>query len=217
MRHPSDISAKFITFEGGEGAGKTTQIHILKTALEKAGIAAVTTREPGGSPGAEEIRKLLVEGEPDRWQPMTEALLNIAARSDHVKRFIRPQMDAGKWVVSDRFFDSTLAYQGYGHGLELSRLEQLHEIVFADFYPDLTLIFDVPVEIGLARTGIRGGVEDRFEKMDISFHERLRRGFLDIAKRQPDRCYVIDATQSVDAVEESVKSALLQKLDIKLS
>jgi len=206
---------KFITFEGGEGAGKSTQIQLLKTALDLNGIDTIATREPGGSDGAEQIRRLLVEGDPDRWSPMSEALLNIAARNDHVERLIKPQLNAGSWVVCDRFFDSTKAYQGYGHGLERSTLDMLHNTVFGEFVPDLTLIFDLPVETGMARTVSRGGGEDRFEKMDRSFHERLRRGFLDIAHREPDRCHLINADQSVEVIAMDVKMVVGAKFNVE--
>jgi len=215
MNSKLDHIGKFITFEGGEGAGKSTQIQLLKTALLSVGIDTITTREPGGSDGAEQIRRLLVEGDPDRWSPMSEALLNIAARNDHVDRLIKPQLKTGSWVVCDRFFDSTKAYQGYGHGLELPSLDTLHKTVFGDFVPDLTLIFDLPVETGLQRTLSRGGCEDRFEKMDRAFHERLRRGFLDINQREPDRCHVINAEQSIEAIAMEVKMTVGKKFNVE--
>jgi dTMP kinase len=191
---------KFITLEGGEGAGKSTQIARLADALRKAGLTVRTTREPGGSPAAETIRKLLVEGEPGRWQPMTEALLHFAARKEHLETVVLPALALGEWVISDRFADSTLAYQGYGHRLGRAPIEALYQVAVGDFAPDLTLILDLPVEAGLARTGGRGHAEDRYERMDRAFHERVRTGFLEIARGDPGRCAVIDATGNLERV-----------------
>ena len=173
----------FVTFEGGEGSGKSTNLGILAEALEKIGHTVVTTREPGGSKGAEQVRSLLVEGTADRWDEVTEALLHCAARRDHVTRLIRPALDRGDWVISDRFADSTMAYQGYGHGLGRKMIEKLHRYTIGDLKPNLTLILDLPVETGLSRAGTRGGNETRYERMDGGFHQRLRDGFLDIAAR----------------------------------
>ncbi len=212
---------KFITFEGGEGAGKTTQIKLLAEALKASGIDSVLTREPGGAPAAEVIRSLLVEGAIDRWQPMTEALLNYAARVEHVKETIQPALAAGRWVVSDRFSDSTIAYQGYGHDLGADTVARLHTLVLGDFQPDLTLILDLPVEDGLARAGNReardGAGEDRYERMDVDFHRRLRDGFLDIARRNPERCAVIDASQAPDGVHRSIRDVMEERLGVELS
>ena len=212
---------KFITFEGGEGAGKTTQIKLLADALKVSGIDLVITREPGGAPGAEVIRSLLVEGPVDRWQPMTEALLHFAARFEHVKETIQPALAAGRWVVSDRFSDSTIAYQGYGHDLGGEAIARLHALVLGDFQPDLTFILDIPVEDGLARAGKReardGAGEDRYERMDADFHSRLRDGFLDIARRYPERCAVIDATEGPDGVHQSIRNVLEKRLSLVLS
>ncbi len=198
----------FITFEGGEGGGKSTQIRLLAEALAGAGASVVTTREPGGAPSAEQIRSLLVSGAVDRWQPMTEALLNYAARAEHVAKTVEPALQQGDWVLSDRFADSTVAYQGYGHGLDLGQLSVLHRIVLGDFKPDLTFILDLPVEEGLRRAIGRGDGEDRYERMDKDFHNRLRKGFLDIAKKEPERCMVIDATGDIDTVKGMVIAAI---------
>ncbi|HEX2117061.1 MAG TPA: dTMP kinase, partial [Alphaproteobacteria bacterium] len=160
---------RFITLEGGEGAGKSTQIARLAEALRKAGLTVRTTREPGGSPAAETIRKLLVEGEPGRWRPLTEALLHFAARKEHLDTFVLPALAAGQWVISDRFADSTMAYQGYGHQLGRAPIHALYRTVVGDFAPDLTLILDIPVEAGLARTGGRAHAETRYERMDRAF------------------------------------------------
>lgn len=203
---------RFITFEGGEGGGKSTQLKLLAAALRKAGREVVTTREPGGSVGAEEIRRLLVEGEPGRWDAMTEALLHTAARRDHLRSTIWPALDAGRWVLCDRYSDSTVAYQGYGHGLGRELVETLQMAATGGFSPDLTIIFDLPPQVGLARAGGRGGGEDRYERMDLSFHERLRDGFLDIARRYPGRCAVIDAARDLDAVQAAVIAAIGDRL-----
>lgn len=205
-------SGRFITFEGGEGAGKSTQLKMLAEALARAGIEVVTTREPGGSKGAEAIRALLVTGEVDRWDAHTEALLHTAARRDHLVKTVWPALERGAWVVCDRFFDSTLAYQGYGHGLPKDFVQSLTRLAIGDFAPDLTLMLDVPVEEGLKRAGGRGGGEDRYERMGSPFHERLRQGFLDIAKNEPDRCAVIDATASLDAVHQAIMAAIKGRL-----
>lgn len=205
-------AARFITLEGGEGSGKSTQLRRLVDALGRLGIDAVATREPGGAPGAEHIRRLLVDGEVSRWDATSEALLHFAARRDHLVRTVWPALAAGQWVVSDRFADSTMAYQGYGHGLGREAIERLYAITVGEFAPDLTLVLDVPVEEGLRRAAARQGGEDRYERMDRAFHERLRQGFLDIAAREPQRCVVIDAGQEVEAVHAAVIAAVRQRL-----
>jgi dTMP kinase len=201
---------RFISFEGGEGAGKSTQIRLLVDALAARGLDVIATREPGGSPGAEEIRRLLVSGDPGRWDGVTEALLHFAARRDHLARTVWPALDAGRWVVTDRFADSTMAYQGYGHGLGREPIERLYAVAVGDFAPDLTLILDIPVEAGLDRTQGRTGGEDRYERMDREFHRRLRDGFLDIAAREPGRCVVIDAARPVEAVQADMLATILR-------
>ncbi|OIR00318.1 thymidylate kinase [mine drainage metagenome] len=198
------MSGRFITFEGGEGAGKSTQLRLLAEALRGAGFDVLATREPGGSPGAEDIRRLLVEGETGRWDAMTETLLHYAARRDHLVRTVWPALSAGRWVLSDRFADSTNAYQGRGHGLPAHAIEQLYQLVVGAFAPDLTLILDLPVEEGLGRAAGRGGAEDRYERMGLEFHRRLRQGFLEIAKAQPERCVVISAAAPVAEVHAAV-------------
>jgi dTMP kinase len=199
---------KFITFEGGEGAGKSTQVRKLVSALQSHGLEVLATREPGGSPGAEEIRRLLVEGQTHRWDGLTEALLHFAARRDHLRSFIWPALERGAWVVSDRFADSTLAYQGYGHELGREVYDKLYALVVGEFQPDLTLILDLPVAMGLKRARARGGAEDRYESMDPAFHERLRTGFLEIARDDPERCRVIDAGEDEEAVAARVEQAV---------
>lgn len=203
---------RFITLEGGEGAGKSTQARRLAEALAARGVDCLLTREPGGSPGAEEIRALLVNGEPGRWSPTTEALLLTAARRDHLERTVQPALAAGRWVVCDRFSDSTLAYQGYGAGLPLDDLRALFRLALGGFRPDLTLVFDLPVDVGLARAAARAGGEDRFERMGRDFHQRLRDGFLAIAAAEPERCAVIDAGADVDAVTVDVLAAVSARL-----
>lgn len=205
-------SGRFITFEGGEGAGKSTQVKLLAEALNAAGYPTRTTREPGGSKGAEDIRALLVTGDTDRWDGTTEALLHTAARRDHLVKTVWPALADGEWVLCDRFADSTLAYQGYGHGLAPDLLDGLYRLAIGTFQPDLTLVFDLPVEVGLGRAGGRGGAEDRYERMGNGFHERLRQGFLEIARRQPDRCAIIDASADVAAVHQSVMRAVRSRL-----
>jgi dTMP kinase len=204
---------KLITIEGGEGAGKTTQANLLVAALARAGIAARGTREPGGSPGGEAIRRLLLEGAGEWWDAVSEALLLVAARREHVIRTIAPALEQGVWVVCDRFADSTLAYQGYGRGLPRAALEQLHRFALGAFAPDLTVILDLPVEEGLARAAARGG-GDRFERLDRDFHQRLREGFLAIARAQAARCVVIDATPDVPAVHRAVLGAVARRLGV---
>lgn len=204
----------FITFEGGEGAGKSTQVRRLAAALEAQGRQVLQTREPGGSKGAEQIRTLLVTGASDRWSGMTEALLNFAARSDHLARIIRPALQRGDIVLCDRFADSTMAYQGYAQGVGAAAISALTDIVVEDTRPDLTLIMDLPVEAGLARAAARGEGEDRYEKMGQAFHETLRAAFLDIAARAPKRCVVIDATGSEEAIAEQIMAAIKARFQL---
>jgi dTMP kinase len=206
------MPGRFITIEGGEGAGKSTLQRRLVAALQAAGIGALATREPGGAPGAEEIRKLLVEGAPERWDALSEALLLAAARRCHLVATIRPALAGGQWVVCDRFADSTAAYQGYAGGVPLAELDALHRLIAGDFAPDLTLVLDLPVAAGLARAAARAGGETRFERKDRAFHERLRQGFLDIARREPQRCVVIDAAAPPDLVEAQALAALRERL-----
>ena len=205
---------KFITLEGGEGAGKSTQAELLGGGLRQAGLPTRVTREPGGAPGAEDIRELLVTGAVGRWDPMTEALLHCAARREHLTKTITPALDAGTWVVSDRFADSTMAYQGYGHGLGRQVVEGLNELVLGTFAPDLTLVLDLPVDDGLGRAV--AGPEDRYERMGRDFHQRLRDGFLEIAGREPGRCAVIDAGAGVDEVQAAIRAVVRQRLGAPL-
>lgn len=203
---------KFITFEGGEGAGKSTQARRLCDRLRAAGHEVVQTREPGGSPGAEVIRNIVVAGDAERWSPMTESLLMYASRSDHLEQTIRPALSAGRWVVCDRFADSSRAYQGAGGGVAPDFIEALDRGVVGEDQPDLTLIFDLPVEEGLQRAFGRGLFETRFESKGLAFHQRLRDGFLAIARAHPDRCVVLDATGSEDEVAARVWDAVTARL-----
>jgi dTMP kinase len=205
---------KFITLEGGEGAGKSTQARLLVEALARAGITAKATREPGGSPGAEAIRSLLLQGENERWDAIGETLLFFAARRDHVARTILPALEVGRWMVCDRFTDSTVAYQGYGRGLPLAELEGLRRFALGDFGPDLTLILDLPVDDGLLRVASRAGSADRFERLDRNFHQRLREGFLAIAKSDPERCAVVDALDDVESVHRAILAIISARLDV---
>jgi dTMP kinase len=208
------LRGRFITLEGGEGAGKTTQIARLKDWLIERDIDVLTTREPGGSEGAEQIRDLLVNGDVARWDAMTETLLHFAARRDHVEKVVKPALEAGKWVISDRFADSTMAYQGYGHGLDVEQIESIYKTVLSSFNTDLTLIFDLETEVGLSRAISRSGGEDRYERMDIEFHQRLRQGFLKIAQNAPDRCAVVDASGDADAVFNQIQTVVQDRLGI---
>ena len=207
-------SGRFITFEGGEGAGKSTQIRHLADRLEASGLSVLQTREPGGSPGAEEIRSLLVTGEGDRWTSMTEVLLHFAARADHLARVIRPALAAGTWVLCDRFIDSSMAYQGIAQGVGRKVIADLTDLVVADTIPDLTLILDLPVAKGLARAGGRGEGEDRYEKMGTAFHETLRQAFLDIGAEASARCAIIDASTDIDSVSQAIWSETAKRFSL---
>lgn len=205
---------RFITLEGGEGAGKSTQARLLADWLRQRGLTVEVTREPGGSPGAEEIRNLLVTGETGRWDALTETLLHYAARRDHVTRRVMPALESGHWVVCDRFFDSTLAYQGYGLGVDRDVIAHIREAVLGDFAPDLTLILDVTPETRRARTAGRPGIEDRYERMSDAFHARVRAGFLAIAAAEPGRCRIVSADGDVDTVAASVTAQASSALPI---
>jgi dTMP kinase len=205
------VRGRFITVEGGEGAGKSTQVGLLVAALGAAGIAVRASREPGGSPSGEAIRRLLLEGETERWDAVSEALLLVAARRDHVTRVIAPSLAQGVWVVSDRFADSTLAYQGYGKGVGVDELGALHHFALGDFAPDLTVVLDLPVEMGLARAAARS-TADRFERLDRDFHERLRRGFRQIAADNSARCVLIDASRDPQTIHREVLTAVRERL-----
>jgi dTMP kinase len=184
----------------------------LRERLEAAGHKVVVTREPGGSSGAEEIRRLLVEGEPQRWTPLTETLLFLAARSDHVARVITPALDAGGWVISDRFSDSTIVYQGVARGLGIERVRILQEAALGEVTPDLTLVLDLSPEQGFGRIGARKGKEDRFERFDADFHATLRKAFRVLAEGEPQRCVLIDAGQPRENVAAAIWQAVEERL-----
>jgi dTMP kinase len=205
---------RLVTFEGGDGAGKSTQIERLAAALRAAGLDPLVTREPGGTPGAEQIRQLLVEGPADRWLPLSEALLLLAARYDHVVRRIAPALADGRWVLCDRFMDSTRVYQGVAGAVGAAVIDRLHTAVLGDLRPDLTVILDVPVATGLARRGALG--RQRYEQMTRAFHERVREGFLALARAEPERCMVVDATRPVDAVAGDVRALVARRFGLDL-
>lgn len=202
---------RFITFEGGEGAGKTTQAKMLCEALEAAGIETLLTREPGGTFGAEAIRNLVLEGTSDRWSGMTELLLMYAARLDHVEKLIKPALERGVWVVSDRFSDSSLAYQGYARGLGPDKVKALHEAVMDGFEPDLTILFDIDPILAQKRVETRGEDLSRFDSESIGFHNKLRDAFLDIAEANAERIFTVDAAASRDGVQTRILFAVSQK------
>lgn len=203
--------ARFISFEGGEGSGKSTQIARLADWLRMRGQALTVTREPGGSPGAEEIRTLFVTGTADRWDGTTEALLVSAARRDHIQKIIRPALAAGAWVLCDRFADSTLAYQGYGRGVPLPLLHSLQTIATDGLLPSLTFWLDLPLDEGLRRAAQRRGGEARFESLDLGFHHRVAEGFATLAATEPERFQQIDAQGSPDAVSARIIAALCRR------
>ena len=205
----------FITFEGGEGTGKSTQCRLLSEFLSGQGYTCTLTREPGGSPGAEDIRNLLVNGDKGRWDSLTETLLFMAARRNHLTTKIWPAMKSGQVVICDRFLDSTLAYQGYGYGKNqetLDTINSVYHIIAGDFHPDLTLILDIDPSIGLRRSCSRAGnTEQRFESMDMSFHTNLRQGFLELAKTD-NRYVIVDANQSIEAIQAQIQRIIKDRL-----
>jgi dTMP kinase len=205
---------KFISFEGGEGSGKSTQIKLLAERLAGAKLRTIVTREPGGSPGAEIIRHLVLSGMGKLLGPDAETLLFAAARDDHVRTVIQPALSQGTWVLCDRFSDSTRAYQGRLGNVAPGVLNAMQRVTIGDLKPDLTIILDVPVEVGLKRAAARRGAgePDRFESEDIKFHQDLRDAYRQIAEEDPDRCVLIDASASPDAVAAQVWTALRDHL-----
>jgi dTMP kinase len=210
----SSIGGKFITFEGGEGAGKSTQAAMLASRLEALGLVVQLTREPGGSPGAEIIRHVLLSGAAKPLGPEVEAMLFAAARDDHVRCTILPALQSGKWVISDRFADSTRVYQGALGQVDTKLINVLERVSIGSLAPDLTVILDLPVHLGLERAKLRRGQAeaDRFEGEGTDFHEKLRAAYLGIAASEPGRCVVIDARPAKDAVAKSVWQAVLTRL-----
>lgn len=210
---PDARRGPFITFEGGDGVGKSTQIARLAARLRGAGCDVVATREPGGSPGAEDIRALLVSGAADRWSPRTEALLMYAARADHLERTINPARARGAVVICDRFADSSMAYQGVAAALGEAAIARLDALVVGADGPTLTLILDAPAEHGLARADMRGG-DNRFEAKGGGYHERVRQAFLGIARAHPERCVVVNAARSIDDVETDIAAIVRARLGL---
>ncbi len=205
---------RLIAFEGADGAGKSTQIAAIGEALQARGLDIVATREPGGTPGAEAIRELLVSGPGDRWDPMSEALLHYAARREHLVHRVLPALAAGRWVLTDRFADSTMAYQGYAQGLGQAAVDRLHALAVDGLTPDLTLIFDLPGEAADRRRATRGGPGSRYERFDADFQATVRAAFRDIARRQADRCVLIDAAAAPAAVTAAALAAIDRRLGL---
>ncbi|NKE47067.1 dTMP kinase [Roseomonas frigidaquae] len=201
---------RFITLEGGEGAGKSTQALRLARHLAERGLPVLLTREPGGAPGAEAMRRLLLGGA--GLDPVAEAMLVFAARREHLVSTIRPALAAGMWVISDRFADSTRAYQGHGQGVPQAVIAALADIALEGQAPDLTLLLDLPVDIGMARARRRGVAADRYEKLDTAFHQRIRDGFRAIAAAEPGRCATVDATPDADAVAARIAALVDERL-----
>jgi dTMP kinase len=215
MQHGVELG-RFITFEGGEGSGKSTQAGILANRLARAGRPVFATREPGGSPAAEEIREALLSGQVWQMGPFAEAVMFSVARADHVDYALRDALQQGKWVVCDRFIDSTRAYQGVTAGVPRGLINALERLTVGALCPDVTFILDIPAEEGLARARERaedGAEPDRFEAQELMLHERVRRAFLDIADEEPGRCIVVDASQPEAMVAEDVWEAVLQRLN----
>lgn len=216
------MRGRFITFEGGEGSGKSTQARLLAERLEAAGVATMRTREPGGSPFAERLRAVILDPAVPPHSPLSEALLFYAARADHVAQTIRPALASGRWVICDRFSDSTRVYQGIAGALASETIDRLEAIAVAPTRPDLTFVIDIAPEVGLARADARRNAHagartpaDRYEGRPPAFHEALRRGFLEIAAHEPDRCVVIDGAGSPEAVAEAVWSVAGQRLMVR--
>ena len=217
LQNLSSLPPQFITFEGGEGVGKSTQISLFKQALEAQNVKVYQTREPGGCPQAEILRSLLVEGDDSRWDGLSEALLYSAARHEHMRTTVRPALEKGQWVISDRFVDSTTVYQGEGRGIERGELLNLHNLAIGKTWPNLTFILDIDVEEGLKRTQTRTGSahENRFENLDVSFHKRVRNGFLKIARENPQRCHIINASGTESEVHKRIMVTFLNNFNIK--
>lgn len=207
------MQGHFITFEGVEGSGKTSVIQALARHLQSKGIPYITTREPGGSTGAEEIRNIILKGKTNRWDSITELLLMFASRRDHYVRTIKPALEAGKFVICDRFADSSFAIQGYAHGIDIKHIEYLYKLCVGDFKPDTTIILDIKAQSGLSRTKSRISLdpEDRFEKFGVTFHNKVREGFLKIAENDPERCVIVDASHPLHIVQEKVIEIISNK------
>jgi len=215
MQREARERGKFITFEGGEGTGKSTQAGILADRLARAGRKVFATREPGGSPGAEEIRAALLSGHVSQFGPFAEAVMFAVARADHIENAIGKALTEGKWVVCDRFFDSTRAYQGITGGVPHELIRALERLTVGSLTPDITFVLDISPEQGLARAAERrnGDTPDRFESEALVQHEQIRKAYLDIAEEEPGRCVVVDASQPEAVVAEDVWEAVLQRLN----
>jgi dTMP kinase len=215
LQTKNHMAGKFITFEGGEGAGKSTQTALLAKRLSIAGIRVVQTREPGGSPGAEIIRHVLLSGTARRFGASAEALLFAAARADHLDALIIPALQAGKWVICDRFIDSTRVYQGIVGKVELPFIRGLERLTVGRFRPDLTFILDLPAETGLARAHARRGDDtpDRFETEDLAYHQALNAGFRAIAAEERERCVLIDANRPAEQIADEIWRVVFGRLD----
>lgn len=212
MNNLNKLKNKFITFEGGEGVGKSTQSKLLVEYLNNNGIKTVWTREPGGCKDAEEIRKLLISGDKDRWDSMTELLLMYAARRVHTEKKIKPLLKDGYCVISDRYLDSSLAYQGFASNMDLNKINSIRSIVLEDFKPDLTIILDLDINIGLNRTNIRGN-KNRFEDKDIEFHKKVREGFNYIYNKEIERCIKINVdNKNIDEILNEILNEIFKKI-----
>ena len=203
----------FISFEGGEGSGKTTQTALLYQKLLKLGLDVVLYREPGGTKGAEEIRHLLLSGDKDRWTSKGEALLMSACRAELVQKRILPHLAKGGWVICDRFTDSTIAYQAYGHKLGVELIETLNKFTVGSLKPDLTFVFQLSPELGLERIALREGAEDRYERFDLQFHRRVAEGYKEILKANPDRCVSINALLDISTLSQLIFDEITKRFE----
>jgi dTMP kinase len=216
MNNVSTQTPGLIVFEGVDGAGKGVQSRALYDAMLAAGYPTILTREPGGSESAEAIRKLIVEGDTGRWDDISELLLIYAARRSHLQETILPNLEIGTWVISDRFADSSRAFQGYAGGLGLDVVEQVHELVVGQFKPALTIVLDLDPTLSLQRAEQRGGSEDRFEQKGLEYQQKVRDGFLEIANASPDTHLIVDASLSIEEIQGIIKQAVNQRLDLNL-
>ena len=199
----------FITFEGGDGSGKSTQVNLLKDYLDNLNFETIKTREPGGTPSAEILRDLLTTGEVEKWTPMSEALLMWASRYEHLIQVIEPALNSGKNVICDRFYDSTYAYQGVAHNLGIDKMEKLKKIIIGDIEPDVTFVLDIDPKVGLKRSLDRSNQENRFESYNVDFHNKIRSAFLEIAKKNKNRCVVVDASLN----EQEINNLIITVID----
>lgn len=210
------MRGKFITFEGGEGSGKSTQARLLAEALRAAGQVVTETREPGGSPFAERLRAFILDPSLPPHVPLAEALLFYAARADHIAAVIRPALEQGQWVICDRFSDSTRVYQGTAGALSPSTIDALEGLVVGPIQPDLTILLDVPPDVGLARARTRNSATDGYEARSLAYHERLRTGFLDLARNHPQRVLVLDGTEDRETIAATTRMAVRSRLGVPL-